>query len=442
MDKSPEIVCSNFRAGDLEFRHSKPRNLDRNLVLCRVLCSPVRFCTFIPLVYYIGSNMTSLFDGIPLISDYQSDLTSAQPEQIQAIDFFCGAGGMSCGLTRAKINVLAGIDIDADCRNTYEHDKNGIGAKFIGTDLINASLSDLEQRLGVEKREDGLIFAGCSPCQYWSKINTDKTKSARKKNLLERFGEFIDYYQPGYVLVENVPGLLTKKNEKVLAHFRSLLEELEYTYEDGIVDVTSYGVPQKRRRYLLIASRLGDGINLPESSKFEGGTDLRDFIGDTEKFPPVEAGHRDESDFMHTVSRLSNLNLRRIRATKKDGGGRLDWADDPELQIPAYKGKDDHFTDVYGRMRWDEPAPTITTRFNSLSNGRFGHPEQDRAISLREGATLQTFPEDYVFRGSLQGIARQIGNAVPPRMAKELGNVIIEHYAGICSNQRVSVKAS
>ena len=257
---------------------------------------------------------------------------------------------------------------------------------------------------------------------------------------MERFGEFVEYYQPGYVLVENVPGLRNKRNERVLDRFQQLLKSLNYHFDDGVVDVADYGVPQKRRRYLLIASRLDDRIMLPRDRDVQIDKEMavRAFIGDENTFPPVKAGHRDQTDFMHTVSRLSSKNLRRIRKTKKDGGTRLCWADDPELQIPAYEDKDNHFMDVYGRMMWDEPAPTITTRFNSLSNGRFGHPEQDRAISLREGATLQTFPLDFVFRGSLQGTAKQIGNAVPPRLAEELGKKVVEHFESVSASHFVS----
>jgi DNA (cytosine-5)-methyltransferase 1 len=332
---------------------------------------------------------------------------------------------MSYGLTEAGIDVVAGIDNDPRCRDTYE---SNLDASFVCRDVMELELDELRSVTGLCRDDDNLILAGCSPCQYYTKIRTDKTKAARKKNLLQRFGEFIKHYRPGYLVVENVPGILSNRNASVVNGFRGLLHELGYSFEDGVVDVKNYGVPQKRRRYLLIATRLAGHLALPRTFETEKGTNVRDHIGDETEFPRLEAGHRDDSPSMHIVSGLSELNLRRIRKTTKDGGTRHDWAKDPELQIPAYEGQDDgYFPDVYGRMKWDEPAPTITTKFNSLSNGRFGHPEQDRAISLREGATLQTFPTDFVFHGGLQGIARQIGNAVPPLLAKALGMAMVKH---------------
>jgi DNA (cytosine-5)-methyltransferase 1 len=143
---------------------------------------------------------------------------------------------------------------------------------------------------------------------------------------------------------------------------------------------------------------------------------------------------------MHTTAFLSDKNKKRIRKTPKDGGTRLSWKDHSELQIDAYRCKDNIFRDVYGRMFWNKPAPTITTRFNSLSNGRFGHPEEDRALSLREGATLQTFPKTYRFRGKQESInARLIGNAVPPDLAKRIGNKIKENWEN--ANIRTEVGA-
>lgn len=177
-----------------------------------------------------------------------------------------------------------------------------------------------------------------------------------------------------------------------------------------------------------MATLNNDKIKLPEGEDQDDLT-VRNFIGVKNGFPAVPAGHRDETDFMHTVAGLSPKNKERIRRTPKDGGTRLSWKDCPDLQLDTYRGKDNLFKDTYGRMYWDKPAPTITTRLHSTSNGRFGHPKENRAISLREGATLQTFPKTFVFKGtSIDSISRQIGNAVPPELARRVGGTIIKNW--------------
>ncbi|MCP5052156.1 MAG: DNA cytosine methyltransferase, partial [bacterium] len=188
------------------------------------------------------------------------------------------------------------------------------------------------------------------------------------------------------------------------------------------------GVPQNRKRFILIASRVLENVSIPKSHP-DPSLVLKNFIGVENGFKEIKAGHTDTSDFLHTSASLSEKNIRRLEITPPDGGTRYAWKDDPHLQINAYKGKDDIFRDVYGRLFWDKPAPTITTKFIRTSNGRFSHPIEHRALSLREGATLQTFPKDYIFEGHNVGsIAKQIGNAVPPELAKRVGESILENY--------------
>jgi len=326
---------------------------------------------------------------------------------------------MSVGLRKAGIEVLAGVDNAADCRTSYE--ANLQGATFIKHDISTLSAPELERRLGIRQNDRSLIFTGCSPCQFWSKIRTDKTKAERTASLLHQFQKFIRYFRPGFVVVENVPGLRNQKQHTILPDFIRFLERNGYAWSDGIINANHYGVPQHRIRYLLIATRLTKTIELPKPRPHAGLT-VSAFIGVANGFQIIAAGTRDETPFRHTASSLSPKNLRRIQKTRKSGGSRAAWKDDSELQIPAYLGRDDIFRDVYARMYWDRPAPTITTRFNSFSNGRFGHPEEDRAVSIREGATLQTFPSDFVFYGNnLNTVARQIGNAVPPALAERIG---------------------
>ena len=342
----------------------------------------------------------------------------------KAIDFFCGGGGMTYGLRQAGIDVVAGVDIDKEAKETYEY--NNPGTIFIETDIRNLRSNYFERKFGIKRNDDSLILVGCSPCQFYSIINTDKEHSLKTKDLLRNFARFIEYYKPGYVLVENVPGILTNK-QSIWPLFHKKLKDLGYNkivYD--IIDMSHFGVPQSRRRFSLIATRLDIEIHLPYAD--EKQTLLADFIGESNGFPRVEAGHKDLSDFNHTVAGLSDVCLRRLRKTRHDGGSRLDWADDSELQLRCFIGKDDSFKDSYGRMWWNKPAPTITTKFFSISNGRFGHPNEDRAISLREGATLQTFPQDYIFKSnSIATTARLIGNAVPCEYARRLGEVIIKN---------------
>jgi DNA (cytosine-5)-methyltransferase 1 len=342
---------------------------------------------------------------------------------LKAVDFFCGAGGMSLGLLHAGIRVLAGVDNAADCRQTYE--TNIQGAKFIKHDICTLSAPALGRRLNIRRNDPNLVFAGCSPCQFWSKIRTDKTKSERTAFLLKQFQKFIRHFRPGFVVIENVPGLYRRTTESILPGFFSFLDRNGYSWADGIINANHYGVPQNRIRYLLVATRLRREVTLPPIAHGVPVT-VRDFIGANHGFEPIAAGHRDDDEFQHWASELSEANLRRIQMTPKSGGDRSAWKDDEALQIPAYEGRDDIFRDVYGRMYWDRPAPTITTRFNSFSNGRFGHPEENRAISIREGATLQTFPHDFVFYGTnLNQLAKQIGNAVPPQLALKIGKHLI-----------------
>jgi DNA (cytosine-5)-methyltransferase 1 len=234
----------------------------------------------------------------------------------------------------------------------------------------------------------------------------------------------VEHFKPGYIVIENVPGIDKHPRESGLYKFLEFLKINGYSFVRDTVNMFSYGIPQKRVRFLLVAARNGKNPFLPDKSKTR--RTVRDIIFD---LPPLYAGEQSGRYDLHRAAGLSEKNLRRISLTPPDGGTRAAWKDDPELQIPAYRGKDTSFRDVYGRMAWNKPAPTITTRFNSLSNGRFGHPRQNRAISLLEGALLQSFTKGYKFEGDCDvAIARQIGNAVPPKFAKLVAGRIIRHF--------------
>ena len=328
---------------------------------------------------------------------------------------------MTCGLRQAGIDVIAGVDFDKNAKETYEF--NNPGSVFVHKDVKKLRSNYFEKNLEVQKDDDHLIMVGCSPCQYYSIINTDHSKAELSKDLLMNFARFIEYYNPGYVLVENVPGIETNK-ETILPKFLKKLENLGYTYIKDVVDMSQYGIPQSRKRFSLIATRL-DGVKLRFPEKTITPKTVADVLGEKNGFPKISAGHKDTTDFQHTTAGLNEKSLKRMALTPHNGGSRLSWANQLELQLDCYIGKDDIFKDNYGRMWWDRPAPTITTKFFNISNGRFAHPDEDRAISIREGATLQTFPKEYVFKtNSIAGAARIIGNAVPCKYAKQLGQLI------------------
>lgn len=347
-------------------------------------------------------------------------------KELKAIDFFCGAGGMTYGLGLAGINVLAGIDIDSECIETYEY--NNPDSVFIHADIRELDKTEFQKITGIEKNDDSMVFIGCSPCQYWTHINTHRRKSMVTKTLLDEFREFTDYFRPGHIIVENVRGLSRKKKESKLDDFLRFLNSADYNFKYQVINANHYGVPQNRWRFILIASRVIKEVFIPPP-KDNRPLVLKDFIGVKNGFARIEAGHTDETDFAHTAAKLSHKNILRLMKTPHDGGDRWAWKDDPHLQINAYRDKDHIFRDVYGRMYWNKPAPTITTKFIRTSNGRFSHPEENRGLSLREGATLQTFPKDYVLKGpNLGSKAKQIGNAVPPELARCIGDVLVKGF--------------
>ncbi|MBF0310161.1 MAG: DNA cytosine methyltransferase [Magnetococcales bacterium] len=342
---------------------------------------------------------------------------------IDFFDFFSGCGGSSCGMQSAGLAVRFGLDIDPDARATFT--SNFKDAVFLCDDIKNIHENQLNELIG-KKRNNPILFGACAPCQPFSKQNRQRSCKDERRSLLSEFQRFVQKYQPEYVFIENVPGIQTVDEEVgPFADFLKLLSELEYYYNHRIVMACHYGVPQNRPRMVLMASRLGR-IAIPERTHGPGTSNpdlptVREWIG---KLPAIAAGEIDDSIPNHRAARLSDLNMKRIKATPIEGG-RSDWP--LELRLNCHDNHRGH-TDVYGRMHWDKPASTLTTRCISLSNGRFGHPEQHRAISVREAACLQTFPMDFVFHGNLNSMARQIGNAVPVRLAEVFGKAFLAHY--------------
>lgn len=342
---------------------------------------------------------------------------------IDFYDFFSGCGGMSRGMQDAGMAVRLGLDVDPDAKTTYK--ANFKKAKFVYKDIRLVSADDLAPYV---KRRDGrpLLFGACAPCQPFSKQNRTKNDGDGRRSLLGEFHRFVEAYSPEYIFVENVPGLQTVEKDKgPFAEFIRLLNTLKYFFDFRIVMAYHYGIPQSRRRLVLIGSRLGP-IEIPPPT-CGPGTDHPDLPTVWEwisHLPPIEAGETHAEIANHRAAKLSPLNLCRIAATPI-GGDRRAWP--PALVLPCHKEHTGH-TDVYGRMMKDRPSAALTTRCISLSNGRFGHPTQNRAMSVREAACIQTFPMDFVFHGNLNSMARQVGNAVPVAMARVFGEQVIRHY--------------
>ena len=330
--------------------------------------------------------------------------------RIACIDLFCGAGGLTRGLLDAGIRVVRGVDKDGTARETYE--RNNPGAEFMQADIREVSPHDVTA--GVD-RSGGLLLAGCAPCQPFSS-HAPKGADDERRSLIGCVGALVESILPDYVLVENVPGFRKDNPHKTV--FLKMLDDNEYLVDDDVVDAKRYGVPQTRRRYVLLASRKGC-ISIPA-----GRARVRTVRDAISGFPEIGAGQGRPDVENHAAPSLSAANLARIRLTPPDGGSRGDTP--REMWTDCHRSHTGH-TDTYGRMKWDAPAPTLTCRCISLSNGRFGHPEQDRAISVREAAALQSFPDGYVFRSNMCRNAVHIGNAVPPLMAKALGRAVARH---------------
>jgi len=333
---------------------------------------------------------------------------------ISAVDLFCGAGGLTHGLIKANINVIAGVDIEEACRFAYE--SNNQGAKFLAKDVADLSSKEI---ISLYPKNDIKLLAGCAPCQPFSRYSGGRdVKKDKKWPLLYQFARLIKEVNPELVTMENVPDV-TK--HEVYHDFVNDLVAQGYNIWAGKVFCPDYGVPQRRKRHVLLASRIGRVEMIKPSHKPEKYKTVEDVIS---KLPPIEAGGQDERDPLHKCASLSAINLERISYSKPGGT----WKDWPKELIAECHRKESGktYSGVYARMKWTEPSPTMTTQCFGFGNGRFGHPEQNRAISLREAAIFQTFPKNYHFvpkgqQFKMTEVGKMIGNAVPVNLGKAIG---------------------
>ncbi len=338
------------------------------------------------------------------------------------IDIFCGAGGLTHGFVRQGFNVVAGIDNDIDCKYPYERNNN--------TKFIHKSVCDIEpdEISALFLPNQPKILVGCAPCQPFSKY-TYKREYSDKWDLVIKFAELIIEIQPDIFSMENVPALVSYKDGKVFDQFINMLQP---HYPDKIwwevVNAQNYGAPQNRRRLVVLGSKLGKVKMSDKTHESCEYVTVEESIGDLQ---PIKAGEVCESDPLHRSPSLSPINLERIRQSKPGGTWR-DWEE--YLRAPCHrKATGKTYSSVYGRMKAQKPSPTITTQAFSFGTGRFGHPSQDRALSLREMALLQTFPDDYEFLDfeksecSFKRLGKLIGNAVPVLLAERIAESIQEH---------------
>lgn len=345
---------------------------------------------------------------------------------MKVIDFFSGCGGASEGLRQAGLDIAIGLDFDKKASETYE--ANFPEAKFYNVDIRELDEKELAAAfIDINQKEEPLLLVACAPCQPFSSQNKAKSEDDIRRTLLDETHRFINELQPDYIFIENVPGLqnIDKDKEGPYKRFIQFLNMQNYKFIEFIAKSEEYGVPQRRKRFVLLASKIGQ-LEIPAKTHGEGLSPIptvKDFIGG---FPVIKAGEIHPDDPWHRCPMLNERNLERIQHTL-EGGDRRNWPD--HLINECHKTHSGHM-DVYGRMSWDKPAPTLTTRCYSYSNGRFGHPDtnQHRAISVREASRLQTFPKDFIFKGSVVEASRQIGNAVPCEMAKQFGLAIQRHY--------------
>ncbi|MCU0351175.1 MAG: DNA cytosine methyltransferase [Flavobacterium sp.] len=340
------------------------------------------------------------------------------------IDLFCGIGGLSHGFVKEGLNVVAGIDIDETCKYPFEANNQ---APFVSKSVSDVSKEEVDELFGDAKVK---ILVGCAPCQPFSSYTFkggDK-EDKEKWKLLYEFARLIRETQPIVVSMENVSQLLNFKKAPVFEDFLQELKSLGYFVHYEVVYCPDYGIPQNRKRLVLLASKLGEIKLIPKTHTKETYITVKDAIGN---LPPIKDGEMYKEDKMHYARKLNALNKKRIQKTPY-GGSWKDWPDEIKLKCHK-KDSGKSYASVYGRMKWEEPSPTMTTHCTGYGNGRFGHPEQDRAISLREASLLQTFPADYKFFNEKDSdfqsviIARQIGNAVPVRLGEVVAKSIKEH---------------
>jgi DNA (cytosine-5)-methyltransferase 1 len=330
--------------------------------------------------------------------------------KLTAVDLFCGSGAVTAAMRRHGYRVLAAVDSDPVACETYK--LNHPRTKLFPEDI---RLVDPDTIRGVAGGPIDLLVV-CAPCQPFSSHRRGYSDDPRAELLLQAI-RFAQALEPAAILFENVPGLTRPGNEGVVRKLASGLSRVGYALSPvRKVDAADLGVPQRRLRCVMVAARRGAALEeFANEALTAPPTTVRETIGHLE---PLASGERSVSDPMHFARTHQPIVLERLKHIPVDGGSRSELPD--ALRLECHRGRGNSYSDVYGRMRWDTVAPTLTTGCTDLTRGRYAHPEQDRAITLREAALLQTFPPGYLFHGNSGDVARQIGNAVPVAMVERM----------------------
>ncbi|MEL7981629.1 DNA cytosine methyltransferase [Vreelandella titanicae] len=325
-----------------------------------------------------------------------------------ALDLFCGSGAVSLGLKQAGFEVVGAVDLDVGACTTYR--ANHPEVKLVEKDIREVSAGDFDDV--IPGKLDLLVV--CAPCQPFSSQNRYKKDNDARSNLVEQSKKFIIHFEPSIVFLENVPGLASTD---IFSNFSEWLGRAGYEVAKPMrIDASELGVAQRRIRMILIAVK---GVSLEKASNIAriGKKTVGQLIRDLPT-PPIGRNAARE-DPLHYSRRHSLLNIERLSHIPVNGGSRQSLP--PHLQLTCHKNsRRSSFSDTYGRMSWDDISPTLTTGCTDITKGRYAHPVQNRAITLREAARLQSFPDNYVFFGNASQVAMQIGNAVPPEMMRSI----------------------
>ncbi|EOT1757913.1 DNA cytosine methyltransferase [Citrobacter koseri] len=351
-------------------------------------------------------------------------------------DLFSGAGGLSLGFQQAGFNITFAADNDRDALDTYIHN---FGPHAYTLDLTEGSPETIAAHILNTAGEIDLLIGG-PPCQGFS-IQRRGAKDDQRNHLLLKHVQIGLALSAKAILIENVPTILGNRGLEQLNEVFSLLSNASYSVTTKVLLAADYGVPQLRRRAFIVAFRK----DFPHDFQFEQPSyspqnymTVRQAISDLPALPSDHSAHPDIAN--HQRRNISEINLKRLSYVP-EGGGRLDIPE--ELRLPCHMKDNGHrHLDVYGRMFWDKPAPTITAMFDNFTRGRFAHPSETRNISNREGARLQSFPDSFIFLGNQKSVARQIGNAVPPILAEAVARSILCHLDSKILGQQKSLKRS
>ena len=341
---------------------------------------------------------------------------------LTVVEAYSGGGALSRGLFDAGFNVIGAIELDPHAFGTYK--ANHPSVKCLNQDIRSVNGKELMDLVGCRNID---LLAGCPPCQGFTSLTSKYKKEDPRNGLIQEMSRLVKELKPQAVMIENVPGLATK-GENLYSSFLYNLRGMNYVVNEAVLDAVDFGVPQFRKRIVVLAG-LGFKIEMPHPTHSKNGVNgkkpwvtVRDTIGMINEPPKVledanKSGTPQDFDW-HVIRQLSPINIERIKAAKP---GKSRTGIPESLRPDCHKGNYKGFSNVYGRMCWDEPSPTITGGCTTLSKGRFGHPEADRTISVREAALLQSFPKDYIFNTPyMEHVCNIIGNALPPLFARQL----------------------